>query len=125
MENFEEHLNSASEIVKTWPEWKQNILGGDSAQAKYVLVYGKDKFFKNNNIYLQTIEYTENIDEATKMTLSEAKTLWDSIPKKENINWHIYSIKMGYHLDKEYRYHIIQEEIKLLQEKIELLKKEL
>lgn len=29
MIDFESHLNQASEIVSSWPEWKQAILGGD------------------------------------------------------------------------------------------------
>lgn len=26
-DRFKEHLNTASEIVKTWPKWKQGVLG--------------------------------------------------------------------------------------------------
>lgn len=25
--SFEDHLNQASETVKSWPDWKQNVLG--------------------------------------------------------------------------------------------------
>jgi hypothetical protein len=31
---FEEHLEWASHIVATWPEWKQNVLGGYHAKIK-------------------------------------------------------------------------------------------
>lgn len=30
-ERFEKHLGYASQVVANWPEWKRNILGGNSA----------------------------------------------------------------------------------------------
>lgn len=30
---FTQHLNRASTIVQTWPEWKQQLLGRTAAQA--------------------------------------------------------------------------------------------
>ena len=34
MRSFRDHLRVSSKIVSTWPEWKQNILGGNMTLAE-------------------------------------------------------------------------------------------
>lgn len=100
MENFEEHLNSASKIVQTWPEWKQNILGGNSTQVKYVLVYIGELSSDNMQYYfwVDIEKRTDSLDNAKKFTLEQAKEIFSNITVKDD--WQIWSIKLGYVLDR-------------------------
>jgi hypothetical protein len=34
-EAFERHLNEASQIVRSWPEWKRNVLGAPRSDSSH------------------------------------------------------------------------------------------
>lgn len=55
--DFDNHLQHASEVVSTWPKWKQTLLGGQVVQPQpkwRVRIINKSvclEFFRANGIY--------------------------------------------------------------------------
>ena len=56
--SFEEHLENASRIVATWPEWKQNILG--AIQVKTKRIQEDDFYIKMLDVF-QELSYIQEI----------------------------------------------------------------
>lgn len=89
--------------------------------TKYVLRrkdvnYQVMSFFRKNNA-------ASSIDDATIMSLNEAKTTLESFSKASN--WEIWSIKMAPQLVEKYDEDLIKTKIRALEEEIEKLKKQL
>lgn len=72
---FEEHLERASKIVSTWPEWKQTILGGSPSKKiknepymfnrnlKLIAIFGTNEChceaYRKEDCTCSTVEYEE------------------------------------------------------------------
>ena len=56
MTKLKEHLDKASEVVQTWPAWKQEILGGKSSMTTLQRLEKELLILKNNfKVYKETI----------------------------------------------------------------------
>lgn len=53
--NFIDHLEKASKIVSTWPEWKQNILGGSPNMSPVHSFVVGDYVIYNRSMWGQVI----------------------------------------------------------------------
>jgi hypothetical protein len=63
-ETFKQHLNEASKIVATWPEWKRNILGGTKMNLENATIVSYCIDNKPNAIYAvfdKTSEFVKTI----------------------------------------------------------------
>ena len=91
---------------------KLNSEADDKTEKRYVVVYVGDwtssnynpQFFKDQNLYLGSAILTDNLDDAAILSKEKAEKVWDCMDVKDD--WQIWSIRLGYVLDKEYKEHL-------------------
>ena len=91
---------------------KLNAEADDKTKKRYVVVYVGDwtssnynpQFFKSQNLYLGSANLTDSLDNAALLSKEEAEKIWGCMDVKND--WQIWSIRLGYVLDKEYKEHL-------------------